>query len=130
MRKSCGTASEIVLWLMLTMFIVWVSVIPPSRGVPSGLSSDKLAHGLAYVGLAFFSSLVFNRFFTGRNHYVLFMLLSVLLYVLFIGVGVELLQPRFGRSLELLDAAADIAGGGLGMLIFFLVKRVYDRIIR
>ncbi|MCF7944437.1 MAG: VanZ family protein [Spirochaetia bacterium] len=130
MRKSCGTASEIVLWLMLTVFIVWVSIIPPSRGVPSGLSSDKLAHGLAYAGLAFFSSLVFNRFFAGRRHYILYMLLSVLLYVLFIGIGVELLQPRFGRSLELLDVAADIAGGGAGMVLFFLLKAFYDRRVR
>lgn len=91
-----------VLALILTAVIalaICAATLAPPAGLPSVPGSDKMHHVLAFLLLALPAALVSPRLLWG----------VVPLAALF-GAGIELVQPLVGRSAELADWQADMAG--------------------
>ncbi len=86
-------------WLALGT-VTWLSLRPSALDLPH--QSDKLAHALAFLGLALLAGLAYP----GRR-YPSHLALPLLAY----GLGIEILQGFTGyRTFSLLDWAADAAG--------------------
>lgn len=120
----------------LVLLVVIVLSLSPSNGSVGLISwlpfGDKGAHALAYMALGFCmfcavaargktwclgDFIVINRWRIG----------AVATLLLVIGLAIELVQPRFGRSLEMLDLVADGIGSllGIGVGILALVLGTY-----
>lgn len=91
-------ALALTLTAMIALAICAVTLAPPA-GLPSVPGSDKMHHVLAFLLLALPAALVSPRLLWG----------VVPLAALF-GAGIELVQPLVGRSAELADWQADMAG--------------------
>ena len=86
--------------------VVGVATLTPLPKMVSVGGSDKLHHVLAFIGLALPVSLLRPRWLP----------LAVVLLAAY-GGAIELIQPLVGRSCELADWLADLAGIGLGAVI-------------
>jgi len=104
-----------------TALIIAACLIPgnevPNVHIPF---ADKWVHFLIFAGFAFLWLCTMTR--PGiRSGVIVFML------AIFLGIAVELLQGSgitSGRSCEPMDAVADTVGGLLGVLLFFLVRKI------
>jgi VanZ family protein len=110
-----------VVLIYLPLVFYWVLLFTltslPSQSVPAVGVNDKVEHLLAYFGLSFllYLALLFQKKSAFlKNSAVLFTLLFVFLY----GVLDEVHQLMIpGRSCELFDFAADMAGGIIGIIL-------------
>lgn len=84
--------------------------LPPLPGPPGG---DKLAHVTAFAAIAFPTALLAPR-------HLVWLLPLGLAY----GGVIEVIQPWFGRSRELLDLISDGLGLALGALSGFALARL------
>ncbi|MDD3822170.1 MAG: VanZ family protein [Methanoregulaceae archaeon] len=113
---------------LILLVLVIFSLAPSDSDVSlisSWLRSDKLAHLLGYAALGCNLMWALARVVPGGfvvsckangKRMALVLLVTVL-----VGGVVEMIQPRYGRSAELLDVAADGIGGMLG-IIFGLIS--------
>ena len=109
MRKYLDIPLTIIVTLTLTVAMLWPLEAPP----PAPDGSDKVVHLIAFAALAF----PLAR--TGR-----FGLFAVFVGASVFGGLIELIQPSFGRSLDMQDWIADIAGVGLGIVLALLYRRL------
>ena len=109
MRKYLDIPLTLAVTLTLT-----VAMLQPINQPPTGPDgSDKVVHLIAFAALA----LPLAR--TGRIG-----LVPVLIGASVFGGLIELLQPSFGRSADMQDWIADIAGAGLGIALALLYRRL------
>ena len=105
MRKYLDIPLTLIVTAVLTVAMLWPIHQPP----PAPDGSDKVVHLIAFAALAF----PLAR--TGR----------IGLIPVFVGASlIELIQPSFGRSADMQDWIADIAGVGLGIALALLYRRL------
>ena len=109
MRKYFDIPLTIIVTLTLTVAMLW----PLEASPPAPEGSDKLVHFAAFAALAF----PLAR--TGR-----FGLIPVFVGASVFGGFIEVIQPSFGRSADMQDWIADIAGVGLGIVLALLYRRL------
>ena len=109
MRKYLDIPLTIIVTIVLTVAMLWPLEAPP----PAPEGSDKVVHLNAFAALAF----PLAR--TGRIG-----LLPVFVGASAFGGLIELIQPSFGRSADMQDWIADIAGAGLGIVLALLYRRL------
>lgn len=91
----------------------------PLRGEPRRYPVDKLAHFLCYAVLAW----LMTRLLAQRMRPAAAIVLTLLLVAAY-GAIDELTQPFVGRTTDLWDFIADLAGAVLGVLFAFLWQSV------
>lgn len=89
----------------LASAILWLTLTPPQPG-PVGPLSDKAYHALAFAALIFPSALLYRR-----------ALPWLLPTAALLGTAIELIQPAVGRSGDLADLFADLAGLAIGLIL-------------
>ena len=109
MRKYLDIPLTLIVTTVLTVAMLWPINQPPAG--PDG--SDKVVHLIAFAALAF----PLAR--TGRIG-----LIPVFLGASVFGGLIELIQPSFGRSTDMQDWIADIAGVALGIVLALLYRRL------
>ena len=109
MRKYLDIPLTLIVTTVLTIAMLWPINQPP----PAPDGSDKLVHLIAFAALAF----PLAR--TGRIG-----LLPVFVGASAFGGLIELIQPSFGRSADMQDWIADIAGVGVGIVLALLYRQV------
>ena len=109
MRKYLDIPLTLIVTTVLTVAMLWpIHQLPPT---PDG--TDKFVHLMAFAALAF----PLAR--TGRIG-----LIPVFVGASAFGGLIELIQPSFGRSADMQDWIADIAGVGLGIVLALLYRRL------
>ena len=108
MRKYLDIPLTFIVTTVLTVAMLWPINQPP----PAPDGSDKVVHLITFAALAF----PLAR--TGR-----FGLAPVFVGASVFGGLIEVLQPYFGRSADVQDLIADIAGVGLGIVLALLYRR-------
>ena len=109
MRKYLDIPLTLIVTAVLTVAMLWPINQPPTA--PDG--TDKIVHLIAFAALAF----PLAR--TGRIG-----LIPVLVGASAFGGIIELIQPSFGRSADMQDWIADIAGVGLGIVLALVYRRL------
>ena len=109
MRKYLDIPLTLIVTAVLTVAMLW----PINQAPPGPDGSDKVVHLIAFAALAF----PLAR--TGRIG-----LIPVLLGASVFGGLIELIQPSFGRSADMQDWIADIAGVVLGIVLALLYRRL------
>ena len=109
MRKYLDIPLTLILTAVLIVAMLWPINQPP----PAPDGSDKVVHLIAFAALAF----PLAR--TGR-----FGLIPVFVGASTFGGLIELIQPSFGRSADMQDWIADIAGVGLGIVLALIYRRL------
>ena len=109
MRKYLDIPLTLIVTAVLTVAMLWPIDQPP----PGPDGSDKIVHLIAFAALAF----PLAR--TGR-----FGLIPVFVGASAFGGLIELIQPSFGRSADMQDWIADIAGVALGIMLALLYRRL------
>ena len=109
MRKYLDIPLTLIVMTVLTVAMLWPINQPP----PAPDGSDKVVHLIAFAALAF----PLAR--TGRIG-----LIPVFAGASVFGGFIELIQPSFGRSADMQDWIADIAGVGLGIVLALVYRRV------
>ena len=109
MPKYLDISLTFLMTAVLTVAMLW----PISQPLPAPDGSDKVVHLIA------FAALVFPLAHTER-----FGLSSVFITAIAYGGIIEVLQPSFGRSADMRDWIADIAGVSLGIAMALLYRRL------
>ena len=109
MRKYLDILLTFIIATVLTVAMLWPIHQPP----PTPDGSDKVVHLIA------FAALVFPLSRTGR-----FGLIPIFIATSAYGGIIEVIQPYFGRSADMQDWIADIAGVALGMMLGLLYRRL------
>ena len=109
MRKYLDIPLTLIVTAVLIVAMLWPINQPP----PAPDGTDKVVHLIAFAALAF----PLAR--TGR-----FGLLPVFVGASAFGGLIEVIQPSFGRSADMQDWIADIAGVGLGIVLAVLYRRL------
>ena len=109
MRKYLDIPLTIIVTFVLTLIMFWPINEPP----PAPDGTDKLVHFIGFAALAFPVAR------TGRVS-----LITVFVSASAFGGIIELIQPSFGRSADMQDWIADIAGVGLGIALALLYRRI------
>ena len=109
MRKYLDIFLTLIMTTVLTVAMLWPIHQPP----PAPDGSDKVVHLIAFAALAF----PLAR--TGR-----FGLIPIFIATSAYGGIIEVVQPSFGRSADMQDWIADIAGVALGMMLGLLYRRL------
>ena len=109
MRKYLDIPLTLIVTSVLTVAMLWPIHQPP----PAPNGSDKVVHLIAFAALAF----PLAR--TGRIG-----LVPVFIGASTFGGFIELIQPSFGRSADMQDWIADIAGVGLGIVLALIYRRL------
>lgn len=109
MRKYLDIPLTLIVTTVLTVAMLWPIHQPP----PAPDGTDKIVHLIAFAALAF----PLAR--TGRIG-----LIPVFVGASAFGGLIELIQPSFGRSADMQDWIADIAGVGLGIVLALLYRRL------
>ena len=109
MRKNLDIPLTVAVTLTLSVAMLWPLEAPPPA--PDGI--DKVVHLIAFAALAF----PLAR--TGRIG-----LLPVFVGASAFGGLIEIIQPSFGRSADMQDWIADIAGVALGIALALLYRRL------
>ncbi len=109
-----------VLLFLTAVSILVVSLIPRAPRILSSVPHiDKLEHFIAYSALGFFLALDLALRLKKKLHFFLAAIAFCIVY----GAVIEFLQQYTGRSPELLDLAADMAGSGAGAALATLVNK-------
>jgi VanZ family protein len=109
MRKYLDIPLTLIVTAVLTVAMLWPVNQPP----PALDGTDKFVHLVAFAALAF----PLAR--TGRIG-----LIPVFVGASVFGGLIEIIQPSFGRSADMQDWIADIAGVGLGIMLALLYRRL------
>jgi len=109
MRQYLDIPLTLFVTVALTLAMLWPISQPPS--VPD--FTDKIVHLFGFAALAF----PLAR--TGR-----FGLIPVLVGASTFGGLIEVIQPYFGRSADMQDWIADIAGVAVGIAMALLYRRI------
>ena len=109
MRMYLDIPLTLIVATVLTVAMLWPIHQPP----PAPYGTDKIVHLIAFAALAF----PLAR--TGRIG-----LVPVFVGASAFGGLIEVIQPTFGRSAEMQDWIADIAGVVLGILLALLYRRL------
>lgn len=110
MKSATALAIALTITLAVVIAVLTLARVP----VPAGIGgSDKLHHLLGFAALALPVACV-------RPRWALGMALILAAY----GGVIELVQPHVGRSRELADWLADLAGVGLGTLAGVVANRL------
>ena len=109
MRRYLDIPLTLIVTAALTMAMLW----PIHQPLPAPDGTDKIVHLIAFAALA----LPLAR--TGR-----FGLIPVFVGASAFGGIIELIQPCFGRSADMQDWIADIAGVALGMKLALVYRRL------
>jgi len=109
MRKYLDIPLTLAVTLTLTVAMLWPLEAPP----PAPDGTDKIVHLFAFAALAF----PLAR--TGRIG-----LIPVFVGASAFGGIIELIQPSFGRSADMQDWIADIAGVAVGIVLALLYRRL------
>lgn len=111
MRQA--TRWAILLTIALGTAIGVLTLMPPTQvDMPAG--SDKVSHFVAFTVLVLPLATIRPRW-----NALLFVLLTAY------GAAIEIVQPYVGRSRELADLIADMAGIGCGILLGLLIRRCF-----
>ena len=111
-----STSRFIRYWLPVLVYCAAIfiqSSFPTARQLPQWSGLDKLLHAAAYalLGFLFFRALAAGRHDKSRNILLIISILFTSLY----GISDEIHQSFVpGRSAEVADVLADLAGGILG----------------
>ncbi len=108
MRKYLDIPLTLSVTAVLTVVMLW----PINQPSPAPDGTDKLVHLIAFAALAF----TLAR--TGR-----FGLIPVFIGASTFGGIIEFLQPSFGRSADIQDCIADIAGVAVGIALALLYRK-------
>ena len=109
MRKYLDIPLTLIVSTILTLAMLWPINQPP----PSPDVSDKVVHLIAFAALAF----PLAR--TGRIG-----LIPVFAGASVFGGLIEFIQPSFGRSADMQDWIADIAGIAIGIALALLYRKL------
>ena len=109
MRQYLDIHLTFIMTTVLTVAMLWPINQPP----PAPDGSDKVVHLIAFAALAF------PLAHTGR-----FGLIPIFIAASAYGGIIEVLQPSFGRSADMQDWIADIAGVVLGIVLALLYLRL------
>ena len=109
MRKYLDIPLTLAVTTVLTVSMLW----PISQPPPAPDGTDKLVHLIAFTALAF----PLAR--TGR-----FGLIPVFVGATAFGGIIEIIRPSFGRSADIQDWVADIAGVAFGIALALLYRRL------
>ena len=116
--------ARITLSLLYLVLIVLLSLLPSSDlpNIPYFSGEDKWIHCCMYLGLGFVASWSLDR--EGKRMPPLYLLL---LGVFMWGVIMEILQRLManGRSMEILDMLANLAGAIAGLMLYKFLNRRY-----
>ena len=104
---------DIPLTLLVAAVLTVALLLPINQPLPTPNGIDKLVHLIAFAALAF----PLAR--TGRIG-----LVPVFVGASVFGGLIELIQPSFGRSADMQDWIADIAGVALGIASALLYRRL------
>ena len=129
-----------ILSVIVAICILVLSLIP-SRGLGDITSklpfADKGAHALAYAVFGFFLFLAISSSpvrndtdVRGKKLSVVGKIILVFLVGTLFGLLIELLQPVFGRGMELTDLIADAIGTLTGALLALAFLRIWRMIAR
>jgi len=110
--RHIGLALLRVLGLAYWIALFVLTHLPPKE-VPKANVSDKLVHLVAYFILGIFLHTALSRYRSTAIH-VLWILMAY-------GALDELTQPLVGRSCELADWCADVAGGAAAVVVMAAV---------
>lgn len=113
MRRA--TRWAVLLTIALGAIVAILTLMPPT-GMDMPAGSDKSYHFLAFAALALPLAVVRPRWGA-----VLFVVFSAY------GAAIEIIQPYVGRSRELADLLADMAGIGCAMMLGLLLHRMRSR---
>ena len=109
MRKYLDIPLTLIVTTVLTVALLW----PIHQPLPAPDGIDKIVHLIAFAALAF----PLAR--TGR-----FGLIPVFVGASVFGGMIEVIQPSVGRSANMQDWIADIAGVGFGIVLALLYRRL------
>jgi VanZ family protein len=111
--------------LAFVIYVAGVVVLSlrPGGDISTPGQTDKIAHFLAYAGMAFLALLTFRTKFTRA---------IALIFAVALGLLLEWLQLFIdGRSASLLDAAVNLLGIAVGVLLYrFRGRNLEKRISR
>ncbi len=117
--KYLSRGSLAVFWVLLLVGTHW----PPSASSPPFNLSDKLLHFVAYSGLAFLLTWVLSI----RTPPTWERAALVISICCLAGALDEITQPWTGRTTELYDWYADVAGAIAGVAVFMLLTTLERR---
>ena len=109
MRKYLDIPLTLTVTAVLTVAMLWPINQPP----PAPDGTDKLVHLIAFAALAF-----------PLAHTSRIGLIPVFVGASVFGGLIELIQPSIGRSADMQDWIADIAGVALGIALALLYRRL------
>ncbi len=112
---------------VLLLFALFVATHIPSESVPRVVASDKIAHCLAYMALAF-SVLISWDLTIGQlrpQHFFMVWLVGTLY-----GAFDEVTQIAVGRHCDVRDWMSDILGLVIGMTLFRLMRPLLSRLVK
>ena len=112
MRQYLDIPLTLISTMVLTVSMLW----PINQPLPASEVSDKILHLIA------FAALTFPLARTGRIG-----LLPVFIGASFFGGVIELIQPNFNRSADVIDWIADAAGAALGITGGLLYRNLRRR---
>lgn len=110
-----GRAAAYALALLALAAVVWASLVrDPPKDPLQFRDADKVKHLAAYLVLSLAWSRALGRTVaTARGAALAAFALGAA-----VGAAIEVVQPRFGRSCDLLDGTANAAGAALGALLW------------
>lgn len=119
-----------VVLLAVVLLAISIFSLSPASAVSSLVPhlSDKLQHGLAYTALGFSAFIAFFSLPEDRKSLLrcnLKLMLSTLAFGTVYGLFIEFIQPFFGRTCDMRDLAADVAGLAIGIIIGFALCTVF-----
>ena len=114
MLKYLDIILTLIMTTVLTVAMLWPTHQPP----PGPDGSDKIVHLIAFAALAF------PLASTGRIG-----LIPVFVGASAFGGLIELIQPTFGRSADMQDWIADIAGVVLGIVLALLHRKLRKHLV-
>ena len=113
-------------WALLILALYWtllfVGTHLPPKDVPELKASDKTLHFLAYAGLAFLTA-ASSAILTSRM--AVRWLLTVFLIAGYAAVD-EFTQPLVGRTAEMADWMADLAGIVAGLIAYTMLRAIVN----
>ena len=132
--KNLSQMAAIICFVLICLFSLL-----PARDIPSTSIfpfADKGAHALAYTGFGLFvfltkASAIFSKNIVDEENDVINWIFNPIIHVYILGVPlgiiIEFIQSKVGRSFELLDWLADTIGLTFGIIIaIIIVKLVFS----